>query len=130
MNNGGTSKLFIDFSPSASGIKGQIVRFLHDLDEIEVIADSFDEYLEMQMKDMTLSMRNRWIACCVKVYIECPTEDVDDTDCCIRPVFWMKTDSEPYEFEYKGKMIKSVRIRSEDINREVRSVFQEFFKEK
>lgn len=51
MNNGGTSKLFIDFSPSASGIKGQIVRFLHDPDEIEVIADSFDEYLEMQMKD-------------------------------------------------------------------------------
>lgn len=39
-------------------------------------------------------------------------------------------EDEPYEFEYKGKMIKSVRIRSEDINREVRSVFQEFFKEK
>ena len=51
MNNGGTSKLFIDFSPSTSGIKGQIVRFLHDPDEIEVIADSFDEYLEMLMED-------------------------------------------------------------------------------
>ena len=46
MNNGGTSKLFIDFSPSGKGKKGQIVRYLHDPDEIEVIADSFDEYLE------------------------------------------------------------------------------------
>ena len=46
MNNGGTSKLFIDFSPSEKGVKGQIVRFLHDPDEIGVIADSFDEYLE------------------------------------------------------------------------------------
>ena len=46
MNNGGTSKLFIDFLPSEKGKKGQIVRYLHDPDEIEVIADSFDEYLE------------------------------------------------------------------------------------
>ncbi|WP_338946844.1 SMI1/KNR4 family protein [Fusobacterium canifelinum] len=50
MNNGGTSKLFIDFSPSEKGKKGQIVRYLHDPDEIEVIADSFDEYLEKLMK--------------------------------------------------------------------------------
>ena len=49
MNNGGTSKLFIDFSPSEKGKKGQIVRYLHDPDEIEVIADSFDEYLEKLM---------------------------------------------------------------------------------
>ncbi len=47
MNNGGTSQLFIDFSPSDKGVKGQILRFLHDPDEIEVIADSFDEYLQM-----------------------------------------------------------------------------------
>lgn len=47
MNNGGTSKLFIDFSPSAKGVKGQIVRYLHDPDEIMVIADSFDAYLQM-----------------------------------------------------------------------------------
>jgi cell wall assembly regulator SMI1 len=47
MNNGGTSQLFIDFSPSAKGIKGQVVRFLHDPDEIQVIADSFDNYLQM-----------------------------------------------------------------------------------
>lgn len=46
MNNGGTSQLFIDFSPSDNGVKGQIVRFLHDPDEIEVIADSFEEYLQ------------------------------------------------------------------------------------
>ncbi len=49
MNNGGTSQLFIDFSPSDKGVKGQIVRFLHDPDEIKVIADSFDEYLQMLM---------------------------------------------------------------------------------
>lgn len=47
MNNGGTSQLFIDFSPSSKGIKGQIVRYLHDPDEIVVIADSFDDYLQM-----------------------------------------------------------------------------------
>ncbi|MEL1240841.1 SMI1/KNR4 family protein [Flavobacterium flavipallidum] len=46
MNNGGTSQLFIDFSPSEKGIKGQIVRFLHDPDEFSVIADSFEDYLQ------------------------------------------------------------------------------------
>lgn len=46
-NNGGTSQLFIDFSPSEEGVKGQIIRYLHDPDEMEVIADSFDEYLQM-----------------------------------------------------------------------------------
>ena len=50
MNNGGTSKLFIDFSPSEKGKKGQIVRYLHDPDEIKVIADSFNEYLEKLME--------------------------------------------------------------------------------
>ena len=47
MNNGGTSQLFVDFSPSKKGVNGQILRYLHDPDEIEVIADSFDEYLQM-----------------------------------------------------------------------------------
>ena len=51
MNNGGTSQLFIDFSPSAIGKVGQVVRFLHDPDEIVVIADSFDDYLKMLMKN-------------------------------------------------------------------------------
>ncbi|MEH0152571.1 SMI1/KNR4 family protein [Limibacter armeniacum] len=45
MNNGGTSQLFIDFSPSEEGKKGQVVRFLHDPDEFKVIADSFEDYL-------------------------------------------------------------------------------------
>lgn len=49
MNNGGTSQLFIDFSPSEKGTKGQIVRFLHDPDEFIVIADSFEDYLQMLM---------------------------------------------------------------------------------
>ena len=49
MNNGGTSQLFIDFSPSAKGKKGQVVRFLHDPDEMVVVADSFDKYLRMLM---------------------------------------------------------------------------------
>lgn len=46
MNNGGTSQLFIDFSPSEKGKKGQVVRYLHDPDEFIVIADSFEDYLE------------------------------------------------------------------------------------
>lgn len=50
MNNGGTSQLFLDFSPSAKGTKGQVVRFLHDPDNFTVIADSFDAYLEMLME--------------------------------------------------------------------------------
>ena len=51
MNNGGTSQLFIDFSPSDKGVQGQVVRFLHDPDEFSVIADSFEEYLTMLMDD-------------------------------------------------------------------------------
>lgn len=50
MNNGGSSQLFIDFSPSKSGTIGQIVMFVHDSDRIEVIANSFDEYLEKMIK--------------------------------------------------------------------------------
>ncbi|WP_078552558.1 SMI1/KNR4 family protein [Bacillus alkalicellulosilyticus] len=46
MNNGGTSRLYIDFNPSNEGVCGQIIRFLHDPDEYEVIANSFDEYLQ------------------------------------------------------------------------------------
>ncbi len=49
MNNGGTSQLFIDFSPSGKGKMGQVVRFLHDPDELKVIADSFEAYLQMLM---------------------------------------------------------------------------------
>lgn len=47
MNNGGTSRLYIDFTPSSKGVKGQIVRYLHDPDELRVIANSFDEFLDM-----------------------------------------------------------------------------------
>ncbi|MBE7692556.1 SMI1/KNR4 family protein [Tenacibaculum finnmarkense] len=46
VNNGGTSQLFIDFSPSEKGNKGQIIRFLHDPDELKVIANSFESYLD------------------------------------------------------------------------------------
>ena len=49
MNNGGTSQLFIDFSPSEKGKKGQVIRFLHDPDEFRVIADSFEDYLKKLM---------------------------------------------------------------------------------
>ena len=49
MNNGGASMLFVDFTPSPSGKKGQIVRFLHDPDSYVVIAESFDAYLENVM---------------------------------------------------------------------------------
>ncbi|OMF17488.1 SMI1 / KNR4 family protein [Paenibacillus amylolyticus] len=46
MNNGGTSRLYIDFNPTDEGVRGQIVRFLHDPDEYVVIANNFDEYLQ------------------------------------------------------------------------------------
>lgn len=42
-------EIFI-ISPSEKEKKGQIVRYLHDSNEIEVIADSFDEYLEKFME--------------------------------------------------------------------------------
>ena len=51
MNNGGTSQLFIDFSPSQKGKKGQVLRYLHDPDELVIIADSFDDYLQMLMDE-------------------------------------------------------------------------------
>ncbi|MDL2285751.1 SMI1/KNR4 family protein [Desulfovibrio sp. OttesenSCG-928-F07] len=51
MNNGGTSQLFIDFDPLEGGVKGQIVRFLHDPDGYDVIADSFEEYLQHLIDD-------------------------------------------------------------------------------
>ncbi|MDE5780506.1 MAG: SMI1/KNR4 family protein [Lachnospiraceae bacterium] len=51
VNNGGTSQLFIDFSPSAKGKKGQVLRYLHDPDELEIVAESFDAYLQMIMDE-------------------------------------------------------------------------------
>lgn len=51
MNNGGTSKLYIDFSPSEKGKKGQIIRMWHDPDSLEVIAESFDDFLDMIIKN-------------------------------------------------------------------------------
>jgi SMI1 / KNR4 family (SUKH-1) len=51
MNNGGTSRLYIDFNPSKTGKKGQVVRYLHDPDSYKVIAESFDEYLQMLIND-------------------------------------------------------------------------------
>ena len=46
MNNGGTSRLYIDFNPAAGGTVGQVVRYLHDPDSYKVIAGSFDDYLK------------------------------------------------------------------------------------
>lgn len=42
----GSTQLFIDFSPSEQGKVGQVVMFVHDPDELVVIADSFEEYLQ------------------------------------------------------------------------------------
>ena len=39
----------IDFSPSAKGKRGQVLRYLHDPDELVIVADSFDAYLQMLM---------------------------------------------------------------------------------
>lgn len=49
MESCGTSQLFLDFSPSAKGKTGQVVRFLHDPDELVIAAESFDAYLRMLM---------------------------------------------------------------------------------
>lgn len=46
MNNGGTSRLFIDFNPLGEGRVGQVIRYLHDPDSYAVIADSFEAYLQ------------------------------------------------------------------------------------
>lgn len=45
-NNGGSSRLYIDFNPAEKGTSGQIIRYLHDPDQYTVIADSFDDYLQ------------------------------------------------------------------------------------
>lgn len=50
-NDGGSSRLFLDFSPSECGKSGQVVRWLHDPDRLAVIADSFDGYLELLMEN-------------------------------------------------------------------------------
>ena len=47
MNNGGSSSLYVDFTPSEKGKYGQIIRYVHDIDKLQVIADSFEEYLDM-----------------------------------------------------------------------------------
>ncbi|WP_054768364.1 SMI1/KNR4 family protein [Lysinibacillus parviboronicapiens] len=49
MNNGGTSSLYIDFTPNEGGKVGQIIRYVHDPDSYEVIAPSFDVYLQQLM---------------------------------------------------------------------------------
>jgi|GEM_PF-268871 len=45
INNGGTSRLYIDFSPANGGKSGQVVRYMHDPDSYTVAASSFDNYL-------------------------------------------------------------------------------------
>ncbi|MDR3323918.1 MAG: SMI1/KNR4 family protein, partial [Zoogloeaceae bacterium] len=51
MNNGGSSQLFVDFNPREDGKVGQIVRFVHDPDGYQVIADSFADYLQWLMNN-------------------------------------------------------------------------------
>lgn len=46
MNNGGSSQLFIDFSPSETGEIGQIIRIMLDTDDARVINDDFDSFLD------------------------------------------------------------------------------------
>ncbi|RMR07088.1 hypothetical protein ALP94_00036 [Pseudomonas savastanoi pv. glycinea] len=51
MNNGGSSRLYIDFNPAPGGTVGQVVRYLHDPDSYKVIAPSFDHYLQQLIDD-------------------------------------------------------------------------------
>lgn len=50
VNNGGSSQLYIDFHPAPGGVKGQVVRFVHDPDEYDVIAPDFDAFLRDRLK--------------------------------------------------------------------------------
>ena len=45
INNGGTSMLYIDFTPTNKGTVGQVVRYLHDPDSYIVLAPSFSAYI-------------------------------------------------------------------------------------
>ena len=61
MNNGGTSQLYVDFDPLGEGRAGQIVRFLHDSDSYDVIADSFEEYLQQLIDtDYPFALPDNW----------------------------------------------------------------------
>lgn len=51
MNNGGSSRLYIDFNPATGGNVAQVVRYLHDPDSYKVIAPSFDHYLQQLIDD-------------------------------------------------------------------------------
>jgi cell wall assembly regulator SMI1 len=51
MNNGETSRLYIDFNPAPGGTVGQVMRFLHDPDSYKVIAQSLDQYLQQLIED-------------------------------------------------------------------------------
>ena len=51
INNGGTSSLYVDFHPTATGTVGQVIRYLHDPDSYLVIAESFEEYLTQVMQE-------------------------------------------------------------------------------
>lgn len=50
-NNGGTSSIYIDMTPSNKGTIGQIVRFVHDPDTYDVIANSMEDFLQMIIDD-------------------------------------------------------------------------------
>lgn len=51
MNNGGSSRLHIDFDPAPGGQPGQVIRYLHDPDSYAVLADGFDAYLAQLAAD-------------------------------------------------------------------------------
>ncbi|MBN3727502.1 SMI1/KNR4 family protein [Burkholderia sp. Ac-20379] len=51
MNNGGSSRLYIDFDPAPDGKPGQVIRYLHDPDSYAVLADDFDRYLAQLVAD-------------------------------------------------------------------------------
>jgi hypothetical protein len=48
--SGDNERLYIDFTPSETGTKGQVVAYISDPDDLTVVADSFDIYLEKLME--------------------------------------------------------------------------------
>ena len=89
MNNGGTSKLYIDLTPSPKGKVGQIVRYMQDPENLTVIADSFADFLELivenefkfikgkELKDANVIKldEKKWIQCLNEYYID-GTKDI------------------------------------------------------
>lgn len=75
MNNGSTSQMFIDFSPSACGTVGQIVMFVHDSDRWSELDEIFSANFLISLEEFedAEKARNGWVE-------NCFTDEEDEYD--------------------------------------------------